>query len=99
MWAIVYLRILYRGLKLLKQHKSAENVMTDNEPKCQPKEEPVRPEVNYTQGMYCEIVIPEPGLGNGHPTTVVPMRRSMCKCAPCHVCEYCIHVDIYGLVH
>ncbi len=66
---------------LLKRHKSAENLGTV-EPKSQLKEEVVRPEANYTKGMYCEIMIPEPGSSSAFPTvhnSPIPMRRSQCK--------------------
>ena len=42
-----------------------------------------RPQVDYTQGMYCEIVIPDeagsdqPSLFDG--SSEVPVRRTSCK--------------------
>ncbi len=70
---------------LLKRHKSAENLVTV-ESKFQQREEAVRPEANYTKGMYCEIMIPGPGSSNAFPTvhnSPVPMRRSQCKYKKC----------------
>ncbi len=72
---------------LLKRHKLAESLEVA-EPKCLAKEEEnVRPMVNYTKGMYCEIVIPEPNSRSpvrtvhhsNNNSSAVPMRRSQCK--------------------
>lgn len=50
--------------------------------------EVTRPEVNYTQGMYCEIVIPDLASKSAPKvhTKGVPMRRSQCECQLC-VCS------------
>ena len=83
----------------MRRHRSAENI-EGGEPCKSPsskEEENVRPMVNYTKGMYCEIVIPEPNSDSLVPTvhrekdsSIVPMRRSQCKLKFFSSCMYTI---------
>ena len=59
------------------------------------KPSPQRPHVDYTQGMYCEIVIPDreegspPLLFQNAPTSV-PVRRTSCKLESWGCVDVCV---------